>query len=200
MADPKHQIWLVRHGETEWSKSGQHTGRTDIPLTDAGRRQAEALGRHLAGRRFALALTSPLARARDTCRLAGYGEGAEVTDDLLEWDYGIYEGRRTADIQKEEPGWSIWATSIPKGETVEQVGERVRRVIARAVAEPGDVALFAHAHVLRILSACWLGLPPVDGRLLALGTASISILGYERETRVISVWNRDWRLAPDPSL
>ncbi len=200
MADAKHQIWLVRHGETEWSKSGQHTGRTDIPLTEAGRRQAEALGRHLSGRRFALALTSPLARARETCRLAGYGDGAEVTDDLLEWDYGIYEGRRTADIQKEQPGWSIWATSIPKGETVEQVGERVRRVIARAVAAPGDVALFAHAHVLRILSACWLGLPPVDGRLLALGTASISILGYEHETRVISVWNQDWRLAPDPNL
>ena len=200
MADPKHQIWLVRHGETEWSKSGQHSGRTDIPLTDSGRRQAEALGRHLSGRRFALALTSPLGRARETCRLAGYDGGAEVTDDLLEWDYGIYEGRRTADIQKEQPGWSIWATSIPKGETVEQVGERVRRVIARAEAAPGDVALFAHAHVLRILSACWLGLPPVDGRLLALGTASISVLGYERETRVISVWNQDWRLAPAPNL
>ena len=147
----------MRHGETEWSKSGQHTGRTDIPLTEAGRRQAEALGRHLERPAVCAGPHEPLARARETCRLAGYGDGAEVTDDLLEWDYGIYEGRRTADIQKEQPGWSIWATSIPKGETVEQVGERVRRVIARAVAAPGDVALFAHAHVLRILSACWLG-------------------------------------------
>jgi probable phosphoglycerate mutase len=197
---PHHRIWLVRHGETEWSVSGQHTGRTDIPLTEAGRRQAEALGRHLGQRPFALVLTSPLARARDTCRLAGYGDVAEVSDDLLEWDYGVYEGRRTADVQKEQPGWSIWTTPIPNGETVEQVGERVRRVIARASEAPGDVALFAHAHVLRILTACWLGLPPVNGRLFALATACISVLGYERDTRVISVWNQDWHLAPDPTL
>ena len=201
MAEVKHhRIWLVRHGETEWSKSGQHTGRTDIPLTDAGRRQAEALGRHLAHQPFALVLTSPLSRARDTCRLAGYGDAAETTDDLLEWDYGIYEGRRTADIQKEVPGWSIWTTTIPNGETVELVGERVRRVIARAAAASGDVALFAHAHVLRILTACWLDLPPGNGRLFALATASISILGFEHDTRVISVWNQDWHLAADPSL
>jgi probable phosphoglycerate mutase len=201
MAEAKHhQIWLVRHGETEWSKSGQHTGRTDIPLTDTGRHQAEALGRHLAHRPFALVLTSPLSRARDTCRLAGYGDAAENMDDLLEWDYGIYEGRRTADIQKEVPGWSIWTTPIPNGETVEHVGERVRRVIERAAAAPGDVALFAHAHVLRILTACWLDQPPVNGRRFALGTASISVLGYEHATRVISVWNQDWHLAPDPTL
>ena len=201
MAEAKHhQIWLVRHGETEWSKSGQHTGRTDIPLTDVGRRQAEALGRHLAHRPFALVLTSPLSRARDTCRLAGYGGAAQTDDDLLEWNYGIYEGRRTADIQKDVPGWSIWATTIPQGESVQQVGERVRRVIARAAAAPGDVALFAHAHVLRILTACWLEQPPVNGRLFALGTASVSILGYEHDTRVISVWNQDWHLAPDPTL
>jgi probable phosphoglycerate mutase len=189
-----HEIWLVRHGETEWSRSGQHTGRTDIPLTDAGRRQAEALGRHLVGRPFALVLTSPLARARETCCLAGYGELSQVADDLLEWNYGIYEGRTTAAIRAEQPGWSIWTTSIPQGETVEQVGERVRRVIERAGAAGGDVALFAHAHVLRILAACWLGLPPRDGRLLTLGTASISVLGHERETRVISVWNQGWQL------
>ena len=181
MAEAKHQIWLLRHGETEWSKSGQHTGRTDIPLTEAGRHQAEVLGRHLGRRPFALVLTSPLQRARETCRFAGYEDVAQVT----------------ADIQVEQPGWSIWSTSIPKGETVEQVGERVRRVIDRAVAAPGDVALFAHAHVLRILAACWLGLPPAGGRLFALGTAAISVLGYEHETRVISVWNQDWRLAPE---
>jgi broad specificity phosphatase PhoE len=199
MAEGKHQIWLLRHGETGWSKSGQHTGRTDIPLTEAGRHQAEVLGRHLGQRPFALVLTSPLQRARETCRLAGYGDVAQVTDDLLEWDYGIYEGRTTRAIQAEQPGWSIWSTSIPRGETVEQVGERVRRVIDRAVAAPGDVALFAHAHVLRILAACWLGLPPACGRLFALGTAAISILGYEHETRVISVWNQDWHLAPEPN-
>jgi probable phosphoglycerate mutase len=196
MAD-RHQIWLVRHGETEWSLSGRHTGRTDIPLTDAGLRQAEALGRHLSGHAFARVLTSPLARARETCRLAGFGEAAEATDDLREWDYGIYEGRTTADIRKTEPGWSIWTTAVDQGESVEHVGERARRVIDQATTASGDVALFAHAHILRILAACWLELPPVAGRLLALGTASISVLGYERETRVISVWNRDWRLAPE---
>jgi broad specificity phosphatase PhoE len=196
MAD-RHQIWLVRHGETEWSLGGRHTGRTDIPLTADGLRQAEALGRHLAGHAFARVLTSPLARARETCRLAGFGDVAEATDDLREWDYGIYEGRTTPDIRKTEPGWSIWTTAVTQGESVEQVGERVRRVIDRAASASGDVALFAHAHVLRILAACWLALPPEGGRLLALGTASISVLGYERETRVISAWNQDWRLAPE---
>jgi probable phosphoglycerate mutase len=194
MAD-RHRIWLVRHGETEWSKGGQHTGRTDIPLTAAGEQQARALGRHLAGRRFERVFTSPLGRARETCRLAGHGDGAEVSEDLLEWNYGVWEGRRTADIRLEQPGWSIWTTPIPQGETVEQVGERVRRVIEHADAVAGDVALFAHAHVLRILAACWIGLPPIHGRHLALGTASLSALGYERETRVIHVWNQDWRLA-----
>src|SRR5262245_54341271 len=198
MAEARHRVWLVRHGETEWSKSGQHTGRTDIPLTEVGRHQAEVLGRHLAGRTFALVLTSPLSRARETCRLAGHGDGAQVSDDLLEWNYGVYEGRTTADIQVTQPGWSIWSTAVAGGETVEQVGERVRRVIERAAAAPGDVALFAHAHVLRILAACWLGLPPAGGRLLALGTAAISVLGHEHETRVISVWNQDWRLALEP--
>jgi broad specificity phosphatase PhoE len=189
--DETPQVWLVRHGETEWSRAGRHTGRTDIPLTAAGRQQAEALGRQLAGRAFALVLTSPLARARETCRLAGYGGAAEVTDDLLEWDYGIYEGRTTPDLREDEPGWSIWTASVSRGESVEHVGERARRVIDRTVTAPGDVVLFAHAHVLRILAACWIELPPVSGRRLALGVASISVLGYERETRVISVWNRD---------
>jgi broad specificity phosphatase PhoE len=191
------RIWLIRHGETEWSLGGKHTGRTDVPLTPAGRRQAEALGRHLAGRRFALVLTSPLGRARDTCWLAGFENAAEATDDLLEWDYGVYEGRTTAEIRLESPGWTIWTASVPPGETVEQVGARVHRVIERAAAASGDVALFAHAHILRILAACWIGRPPADGRLLALGTASLSVLGHERETRVISVWNQDWHLAPE---
>ena len=197
MADAHHQIWLVRHGDTAWSQSGQHTGRTDIPLTESGRHQAQALGRHLAGRPFALVLTSPLSRARDTCRLSGYGDAAQVTDDLLEWNYGIYEGRTTAEIGAVEPGWSVWTASIRDGETVEQVGDRTRRVIDRSAAAPGDVALFAHAHVLRILTACWLGLPPLQGRNLALGTASLSVLGYERENRVIEIWNQDWRLRRD---
>jgi broad specificity phosphatase PhoE len=195
----KTRLWLVRHGETEWSKSGQHTGRTDIPLTVMGERQAQVLGRYLAGRQFALVLTSPLSRARETCRLAGLATAAQVTEDLLEWNYGIYEGRTTAAVRAEQPGWSIWTTSIPQGETVEQVGERTRRVIARAEAAPGDVALFAHAHVLRILTACWLGIPPIHGRNLALGTASLSVLGYERENRVIEIWNQDWRLRRDES-
>jgi broad specificity phosphatase PhoE len=194
VAESHHQVWLVRHGETEWSASGQHTSRTDIPLTPLGERQAMALGKNLAGHTFALVLSSPLARARETCRLAGLGDSAEMTDDLREWDYGIYEGRRTADIRKETPGWTVWNSPIPGGESIEQVAQRTRRVIDRAVGAPGDVALFAHAHVLRVLTACWLGLPPDAGRLLALGTASLNILGYERETRVISVWNQDWQL------
>ena len=188
------RIWLVRHGETEWSKSGQHTGRTDIPLTATGEQQGRALGRHLAGRQFALVLTSPLARARHTCRLAGFDGVAGVSDDLLEWNYGIYEGRTTAAVRAEQPGWSIWTTTVPEGETVEQVGERARRVIARVASVAGDVALFAHAHFLRIFAACWVGLPPIHGRNLTLGTASLSVVGYERETRVIQVWNQDWRL------
>lgn len=189
-----HRIWLVRHGETEWSKSGQHTGRTDIPLTETGELQGKALGRHLAGHEFALVLTSPLRRARETCRLAGFDAVAAECDDLREWNYGIYEGRKTADVRLEQPGWTIWTSPVPQGETVEEVGERARRVIARADAVAGDVALFAHAHFLRILGACWIGLPPIHGRTLTLGTASISVLGYERETRVIQVWNQDWRL------
>jgi probable phosphoglycerate mutase len=194
------QLWLVRHGETEWSASGQHTGRTDVPLTPAGQRQAAALGRFLAKRPFALVLSSPLGRARETCRLAGYAEAAVVTGDLREWDYGDYEGRKTVDIRKEVPGWTIWSGPVPGGETIEQVAGRTRRVIDRAVAAGGDVALFAHGHVLRVLAACWLGLAPEGGRLLALGTASLSVLGHERETRAITTWNQDWRLvrAEDP--
>jgi probable phosphoglycerate mutase len=194
MPESRHQIWLVRHGETEWSASGQHTGRTDIPLTPRGERQAMALGRLLDKRPFALVMTSPLARARETCRLAGYADAAVVAEDLREWDYGDYEGRTTADIRKDVPSWTIWAGPVPGGEGIEHVAGRARRVIDRAAAAGGDAALFAHGHILRVLAACWLGLPPDGGRLLALGTASLSVLGYERETRVISSWNR---MAPD---
>jgi broad specificity phosphatase PhoE len=186
---PRPEIWLVRHGETEWSASGAHTGRTDIPLTAAGERQAVEIAGCLAGRRFALVLTSPLQRARETCRLAGYGDTARIEPDLREWDYGLYEGRTSAEIRKEAPGWTVWTSPVPQGETIAQVAARARRVIARALDAGGDVALFAHAHLLRMLTACWLGLPPEDGRLFALGTASLSILGWEHETRVIARWN-----------
>jgi probable phosphoglycerate mutase len=189
-----HELWLFRHGETAWSKSGQHTGRTDLPLNDEGRRRAEALSRHLNRRPFALVLSSPLVRAAETCRLAGYGDVAQFTDDLMEWDYGEYEGRRTADIRKERPSWTIWTGGTPGGETPEQIGVRVLRIIARAEAVGGDVALFAHGHVLRILTACWIGLEPACGRLFALGTASVSVLGYEHENRVIGRWNQDSHL------
>ncbi|HWN55349.1 MAG TPA: histidine phosphatase family protein [Verrucomicrobiae bacterium] len=188
-AERRPDLWLVRHGETEWSASGRHTGRTDIPLTDEGIRQARALGRHLAGRSFALVLTSPLSRAADTCGLAGYGDVAQPSEDLLEWDYGQAEGRTTTEMRAQHPGWSVWTSGPPGGETVEEVGRRTERVIARALEASGAVALFAHAHVLRILAARWLRLPPGDGRLFALGPASLSVLGWEREARVISRWN-----------
>jgi broad specificity phosphatase PhoE len=195
MAAAKHEVWLFRHGETEWSRSGQHTGRTDLPLTDSGRQRAEGLGRHLAGRPFALVLSSPLVRALDTCRLAGYGDQVQVTDDLREWDYGAYEGRRTVDIRKERPGWLLWKDGVPGGETAEQVGARAEAVLARAVAADGDVALFSHGHMLRVVGACWLGLGPVGGQLFALGTAALCRLGYEHDYRVIHVWNQDSHLA-----
>jgi len=184
------ELWLVRHGETEWSLSGAHTGRTDIPLTAAGREKAAAVGRYLAGRKFAGVLVSPLVRARETCRLAGY-ENAQIDADLSEWDYGNYEGRTTSQIQAERPGWTLWSDGVPNGETAAQVAARADSVIARALAIEGenDVILFAHGHILRVLAARWLGLPPQDGRLFALGTAAVSTLGYERETRVITRWN-----------
>jgi probable phosphoglycerate mutase len=184
---PPPEVVLVRHGETEWTRSGQHTGRTDIPLTEEGRRQARLIGDSLGGRRFALLLTSPLQRAAETARLAGLD--AAVRDDLREWDYGMYEGRTTVDIRKERPGWVLWRDGAPQGETVEEVARRVDRVIDEVRPADGDVALFAHGHTLRVLAARWLGLPPRDGRLFALDTATLSILGYERETPVIRLWN-----------
>lgn len=194
MAERRPELWLIRHGETEWTVTGQHTGRTDISLTGLGRRQAAALGRRLAGKSFALVLVSPLARAMETCRIAGYGDVAKPVDDLREWDYGAYEGRTTPEIRTEVPGWTIWTGNPPRGETIEQVARRADNVIKEATAAGGDVALFAHAHLLRVLAARWLGLPPDAGRLLGLGTASLSVLGYERETRIITTWNQDWHL------
>ncbi len=188
------QLWLIRHGETEWSLSGAHTSRTDIPLTARGEERAAKIRDYLAHRKFNLVLTSPLQRARETCRVAGYGDVAQVEENLREWDYGIYEGRTTADIRKEQPDWSIWDTAIPNGEPVEQVAARTQKVIDRALAAGGQVALFAHAHVLRILTATWLGLPPRAGSLFALGTGSVSTLGFERETRVLSTWNRSFEI------
>ncbi len=190
MAGPLRDIWLVRHGETEWSRLGRHTGRTDLPMTAEGERQAMALGAYLGGRPFALVLTSPLRRARETCQLAGYGGIARNTDDLLEWDYGAYEGRLTVDIRGEVPGWTIWTGAVPGGETADAVGARARRVLAEAERAEGDVALFAHGHVLRVLAACWLGLPPSSGQLFALGTASCCVLGHELDARVLRLWNR----------
>ncbi len=189
MAARDKRIWLIRHGETEWSLSGQHTGRTEIPLLELGERRAVAVGRELGGKKFALVLTSPRKRARETARLAGYGGVAEVDDDLQEWDYGAYEGITTQDIQKAAPGWSIWQSPVPQGETIEQVAARADRAIRRAQGIDGEVAFFAHGHILRVLAARWLGLSPKDGALFALDTGSISTLGYERETAVISEWN-----------
>jgi len=183
------EIWLIRHGETEWSLSGQHTGRTDIPLTPAGERQAAQIKGYLAGRPFALVLTSPLQRARETCALAGYGGVAQIEPDLHEWDYGAYEGHTSAEIQKDVPDWTIWTSPVPQGETIQQVAARASNVIERAARAGGDVALFSHGHLLRVLTACWLALPPDAGKLFALSTASVSLLGHEREARVISRWN-----------
>jgi broad specificity phosphatase PhoE len=183
------EIVLARHGETEWSRDGRHTGRTDIPLTDQGRRQAELLRDALAEWRFARVLSSPLERARDTCRLAGLGDLAEITEDLLEWDYGDYEGITTAQIREQRPDWSLWRDGCPNGEDAASVGARVDRVIAAVEAVDGAIVLFAHGHVLRVLAARWLGLGPESGALLALGTGTLSVLGYERETRVVRRWN-----------
>ena len=191
------EVVLVRHGETEWSRELKHTGRTDVPLTNQGRLQARAVAAALHGRRFALVLTSPLGRATETCGLAGFGDVAEQRDELREWDYGAYEGRMTVEIRKERPGWSLWRDGVPEGETAAEVAARVDRVIADSRPAEGDVLVFAHGHVLRVLAARWLGLEPDAGRLFALDPATISLLGYERETSVIRVWNESVRPPTD---
>jgi broad specificity phosphatase PhoE len=191
-------VLLVRHGETEWSLSGQHTGNTDIPLTDNGRRQAELLGTRLAGREFALVLTSPMGRARETCALTGLGAGAEIDEDLREYDYGAYEGVTTKEIRRERPSWYLWRDGCPDGELPEDAGVRADRVIARALAAEGDVALFAHGHILRVLGARWLELAPAAAGRLALGTAALCDLGFEREIRVAWAWNDTRHIDPEP--
>ncbi len=187
------ELWVVRHGETEWSANGRHTSRTDIPLTDQGRMRAQKLGEYLKKVSFNVVFVSPMQRARETCAIAGFGQQAIVDDGLKEWDYGIYEGKTTSEIRKEIPTWSVWKDPIIGGETAEHVGERADAVIQRALVsapDEGKVALFAHAHILRILAARWLGLEAREGSLFALGTGSVSVLGWERETRVIEHWNR----------
>lgn len=186
---PGPELVLVRHGETEWTISGQHSGRTDVPLTAAGRRQVAAVAPRLAHRAFVRILASPLSRAWDTATLAGFGDRAERREDLVEWDYGDYDGVTTAEIRTDRPRWTVWADGVPNGETVDDVGRRADRVVAEARAGQGDVLVFSHGHFLRILAARWIGLPPADGRRLALGPASISVLGWERETPVIVRWN-----------
>jgi probable phosphoglycerate mutase len=188
-APGRHEIWLVRHGATEWSEARRHTGRTDVPLTPAGIAQAADLVRPLAAHRFALVLTSPLGRARETARIAGFADAA-VDDDLLEWDYGEYEGRTTEEIRADRPGWTLWSDGVPGGETADEVGGRTRKVLARAEAAGGDVLLFAHGHVLRVLTATYLGLPAPTGARFALGTAEIGVLGWEHEYHTLRAWNR----------
>jgi len=184
------EVVLVRHGETEWTRTRQHTGRkADIGLTEEGRRQGRLVGAALRGRRFGLVLTSPLRRARETCELAGFGDVAQVREEFAEWDYGEYEGRTTAEIRAERADWSLWRDGAPGGEAADDVGRRADSVIEELRAAGLDALVFGHGHQLRVLAARWLGLPPADGRLFVLGTASISILGYERENAVISRWN-----------
>ena len=187
--DLRQEIVLVRHGETEWSRDGRHTGRTDLALTDVGEKQGERLSSLLAGRVFALVLTSPLQRARRTCELAGLN-GAEVVDDLRELDYGVYEGRTTTEIQREIPGWSVWTSPLAGGETLDEAGARADRVIDRVRGTQGDVAVFGHGHMLRILGARWCGFPATAGAHFELSTASISVLGFEHMTPGIRSWNK----------
>jgi broad specificity phosphatase PhoE len=182
-------LWLIRHGETDWTLTGQHTSVTDIGLTDAGRRQARGVHHALHGRQFQLVLVSPRRRAQDTCAIAGYASQAVIQPDLAEWHYGDLEGRTTAQIRQQFPHWSIWQGPIPNGETIQAVADRADRVIARCLAAHGPVAIFAHGHILRVLAACWLKLPPQAGRYFALDTASVSRLGWEHEAPVIQQWN-----------
>jgi broad specificity phosphatase PhoE len=183
------EVWLIRHAETEWSRSGKHTGRTDVPLLDEGRERARELAPRLAAIDFALVLVSPLERARETARLAGLGDPCQVREDLLEWDYGDYEGITTPDIRKERPDWYLWRDGVPNGETADEVAARCDRVIDEVLSAEGDVALFAHGHILRALAARWVEEPVSFGGRLYLSTGSLCVLGFEREVRVIRLWN-----------
>jgi broad specificity phosphatase PhoE len=183
------EIALARHGETEWSRDLRHTGRTDVPLTEEGRRQAIELGARLAGREFAKVLVSPLSRAVETCRLAGLGDRAERRSELVEIDYGEAEGLTTAQLRQRFPGWTVWTHETPGAETLEQVAGRLEPLIAELRAADGDVAIFAHGHVLRVLAALWIELPPQGGARLVLATGKLSALGWEHETQAIRRWN-----------
>lgn len=182
------RLWLVRHGETEWSRDGRHTSTTDLPLTDAGEETARALGPRLAEESFDLVLCSPRQRARRTAGLAGFAE-PEITEDLAEWSYGEYEGVTTEEVRRSVPGWTVWTHPVPGGEDATAVAERLDRVVARVRDLEGDVLVFAHGHSLRALAARWLGLDVRDGRLLRLDTATVSVLGFERERPVVLRWN-----------
>jgi broad specificity phosphatase PhoE len=188
MSDPDGEVWLVRHGETQWSRDGRHTSTTDLPLTAEGERVALRLRDRLDDVTFDLVLTSPMRRARETASLVGHGE-AEVDPDLAEWAYGEYEGRTSVEIREEVPGWTIWTDPAPGGETPEQVSERLDRVVGRLRDVPSRAFVFGHGHALRALTARWLDLPVTDGRLFRLDTATLSKLGYERENAVILAWN-----------
>jgi broad specificity phosphatase PhoE len=188
-------LWLIRHGETTWSLAGRHTGRTDLPLTKNGEAQAARLQTRLAGHRFGQVFTSPLARARQTARLAGLDAGAVVDADLHEWDYGDYEGQTRAEIRTKIPDWTLWDAGAAGGEGAADVALRVDRVLARAAAVEGDVAFVAHGHVLRVVAARWLGLAPTAGRIFALAPASVSVLRVDSEQRVIELWNDASHLA-----
>lgn len=183
------RIVIVRHGETEWSASGRHTSRTDLPLTDEGRRRASGLAGALSEWTFAVVLSSPLRRARETCEIAGFASRAELDDDLREWGYGEYEGLTTPEIRAENPDWFLWRDGCPGGEQPSEVAARADRVLARLAATDGDALVFAHGHLLRVLAARWVSLDATFGARLALGAGSISVLGHERDTRVIERWN-----------
>ncbi len=192
MSEPLPVIYVARHGETAWSLSGQHTGVTDLPLTERGESNARRLGERLRGRSFAKVFTSPLQRAARTCELAGFGAGAEADRDLLEWNYGEYEGRRTAEILAERPDWQLFRDGCPGGESPDQIGARANRVVSRLRAIQGDVLLFSSGHFLRVLAARWLGLEPAGGRYFLLSTASLGMLAYEHSSPsepVIRLWN-----------
>jgi broad specificity phosphatase PhoE len=183
------EIYLVRHGETEWSRARRHTGRTDVPLSPVGEAEAKALGQHLRGLEVDRVLSSPLARAVDTAKLAGFGDGLETTDALLEFDYGDYEGLTTPQIRAVRPGWDLFRDGCPGGETVQAAADRARPLLGELAAADGRVLLFSHGHQLRILTACYLGLPPEAARHLFLGTASLSVLGTEHEWPALLLWN-----------
>ena len=183
------ELVLARHGATEWSRNGRHTGRTDLPLLDDGREDAKRLQAPLAQRSFEKVLSSPLTRALDTCKLAGLGDRVELTDQLLEWDYGDYEGITTADIRKDRPGWNLWTDGCPGGESASEVGARMDSLIAELTEIDGDVALFGHGHALRVLATRWIGLPPENGALFVLSTGTLSVLGSEHEWHAFRTWN-----------